>query len=116
MKRVKVSTSRSRPWSSGGWDGYNALIYSAAMQAVPQSLHEAAIIDGGHLAAAPSGRSPSGDQATIIFTSLVIVSTHARQPDAAERCCFGGGQPTGGTTPVPDADPLPVSGSRVRQF
>ena len=55
------------------WTGYNALIYLAAMQAIPRDLYEAAAIDG----AGPCPAVPADHRAelrpTIIFT--VIIST-----------------------------------------
>jgi cellobiose transport system permease protein len=74
-------------WHSGGlaswtavssmviwrWTGYNALIYLAAMQAVPFDLYEAAAIDGaGRLRQLWSVTVPS-IRPTIVFT--VIIST-----------------------------------------
>ncbi|MBB3726974.1 carbohydrate ABC transporter permease [Nonomuraea dietziae] len=76
------------------WTGYNALIYLAAMQAVPQSLHEAAIIDGATSLQRLMKITIPAIRPTIIFT--VIVSTIGGMQMLAEPLLFGGGQPTGG--------------------
>ncbi len=55
------------------WTGYNALIYLAAMQAVPQSLHEAAILDGASSLQRLRKITIPMIRPTIIFT--VIIST-----------------------------------------
>jgi cellobiose transport system permease protein len=55
------------------WTGYNALIFLAAMQAVPRELYEAAIIDGaGRVRQFFSVTIPQ-IRATVIF--IVITST-----------------------------------------
>ena len=55
------------------WTGYNALIYLAAMQAIPDELYEAAALDGARpLEAVPHITVPML-RPTIIFT--VIIST-----------------------------------------
>ena len=55
------------------WTGYNALIYLAAMQAIPRDLYEAAAIDGASaLEAVPRITVPLL-RPTIMFT--VIIST-----------------------------------------
>ncbi|MEV0583737.1 sugar ABC transporter permease [Nonomuraea sp. NPDC050310] len=76
------------------WTGYNALIYLAAMQAVPQSLHEAAIIDGASSLQRLRKITIPAIRPTIIFT--VIVSTIGGMQMFAEPLLFGGGQPGGG--------------------
>lgn len=76
------------------WTGYNALIYLAAMQAVPQSLHEAAIIDGATSMQRLRKITIPAIRSTIIFT--VIVSTIGGMQMLAEPLLFGGGMPTGG--------------------
>lgn len=77
------------------WTGYNALIYLAAMQAVPNSLHEAAMLDGaGSLQRLVRITVPS-IRPTIIFT--VVVSTIGGMQILAEPLMFGGGGLTGGS-------------------
>lgn len=77
------------------WTGYNALIYLAAMQAVPHSLHEAAIIDGATSLQRLRKITIPAIRPTIIFT--VIVSTIGGMQMFAEPLLFGGGMPTGGS-------------------
>jgi cellobiose transport system permease protein len=77
------------------WTGYNALIYLAAMQAVPDSLHEAAIIDGASSAQRLWRITIPSIRPTIIFT--VIVSTIGGMQLFAEPLLFGGGSLTGGS-------------------
>lgn len=55
------------------WTGYNALIFLAAMQAVPRELYEAAIIDGAGRARQFFSVTVPQIRATIIF--VVITST-----------------------------------------
>ena len=55
------------------WTGYNALIYLAAMQAIPDDLYEAASIDGAKLARQFFHITIPMLRPTIIFT--VIIST-----------------------------------------
>ena len=55
------------------WTGYNALIFLAAMQAVPRELYEAAIIDGASRARQFFSVTVPQIRATIIF--VVITST-----------------------------------------
>ncbi|WP_030156269.1 carbohydrate ABC transporter permease [Glycomyces sp. NRRL B-16210] len=84
------------------WTGYNALIYLAAMQAVPREVYEAAHLDGASrlqqlfLITVPMIRP------TIVFT--VIVSTIYGLQIFAEPQLFGGGGPNG------------VTGGASRQF
>lgn len=77
------------------WTGYNALIYLAAMQSIPQSLYESAEIDGaGRLRQFVSITIPQL-RPTIIFT--VIISTIGGLQVFAEPLIFGGqGGVTGG--------------------
>jgi cellobiose transport system permease protein len=77
------------------WTGYNALIYLAAMQAVPDSLHEAAIIDGATSLQRLRRITIPSIRPTIIFT--VIVSTIGGMQLFAEPLLFGGGGLTGGS-------------------
>ena len=55
------------------WTGYNALIFLAAMQAVPRDLYEAAIVDGASLWRQFFSITVPMLRATIIF--VVITST-----------------------------------------
>ena len=70
------------------WTGYNALIYLAAMQAVPEDLYEAAAIDGANRwqqfikVTIPSLRP------TILFT--VVISTIGATQLFGEPLLFGG--------------------------
>jgi cellobiose transport system permease protein len=77
------------------WTGYNALIYLAAMQAVPQSLHEAAILDGASSLQRLRKITIPVIRPTIIFT--VIISTIGGMQVLAEPLLFGGGSLTGGS-------------------
>ncbi|MEU5832836.1 sugar ABC transporter permease [Streptomyces diacarni] len=77
------------------WTGYNALIYLAAMQAVPHDLYESAALDGAsrwqqflHVTV-PSLRP------TILFT--VVVSTIGATQLFGEPLLFGGSQTGGGS-------------------
>lgn len=77
------------------WTGYNALIYLAAMQAIPADLYESAAIDGASrsrqfwLITVPMLRP------TIIFT--VIISTIGGLQLFVEPLLFGSGQYYGGS-------------------
>jgi cellobiose transport system permease protein len=70
------------------WTGYNALIYLAAMQAIPQDLYEASAIDGAsrwqqfRKVTVPSLRP------TIVFT--IVVSTIGATQLFGEPLLFGG--------------------------
>lgn len=77
------------------WTGYNALIYLAAMQAVPESLHEAATIDGATSLQRLWRITIPAIRPTIIFT--VVVSTIGGLQVLAEPLLFGGGGLTGGS-------------------
>jgi cellobiose transport system permease protein len=77
------------------WTGYNALIYLAAMQAVPRSLHEAAILDGASSLQRLVKITVPAIRPTIIFT--VIVSTIGGMQLLAEPLVFGSGNLTGGS-------------------
>ncbi|SDR29337.1 carbohydrate ABC transporter permease [Thermostaphylospora chromogena] len=79
------------------WTGYNALIYLAAMQAIPNHLYEAATIDGaGQLTQFFRITIPML-RPTIIFTA--VVSTIGGFQIIAEPLLFqaGTGNPTGGS-------------------
>ncbi|MGP3988377.1 carbohydrate ABC transporter permease [Streptomyces sp. 3N207] len=77
------------------WTGYNALIYLAAMQAVPDDLYESAALDGANRwqqflhVTIPSLRP------TILFT--VVVSTIGATQLFGEPLLFGGSQTGGGS-------------------
>ncbi|WP_433214522.1 carbohydrate ABC transporter permease [Microtetraspora malaysiensis] len=82
------------------WTGYNALIYLAAMQAVPREIYEAATIDGASAARQLWGITIPMIRPTIIFT--VIVTTIGSMQIIAEPLLFGaqvsnGAATTGGT-------------------
>ncbi|WP_433412943.1 carbohydrate ABC transporter permease [Microtetraspora malaysiensis] len=82
------------------WTGYNALIYLAAMQAVPREIYEAATIDGASTARQLWGITIPMIRPTIIFT--VIVTTIGSMQIIAEPLLFGaqvsnGAATTGGT-------------------
>ena len=54
------------------WTGYNALIFLAAMQAIPRDLYEAAAIDGAGAGAAVLVGSPCRcSSRRIIFASII---------------------------------------------
>lgn len=77
------------------WTGYNALIYLAAMQAIPRDLYEAAAVDG-----ASRGRqfwriTVPLLRPTIIFT--VIIATIGGLQLFTEPLLFGSGEMGGGT-------------------
>jgi cellobiose transport system permease protein len=77
------------------WTGYNALIYLAAMQAVPDELHEAATIDGATSMQRLRKITIPAIRPTIIFT--VIISTIGGMQLLAEPLVFGTGGLTGGS-------------------
>jgi cellobiose transport system permease protein len=84
------------------WTGYNALIYLAAMQAVPRELYESATMDGASSFMQLRRVTIPMIRPTIIFT--VIVSTIYGLQIFAEPQLFGGGGPTG------------ITGGTDRQF
>ncbi|RAJ33214.1 cellobiose transport system permease protein [Kitasatospora sp. SolWspMP-SS2h] len=55
------------------WTGYNALIYLAAMQAVPRELHESAMVDGAGRFLAFRKITLPAIRPTVLFT--VVIST-----------------------------------------
>lgn len=72
------------------WTGYNALIYLAALQSIPQELYEAAVIDGAsHFQLLRRVTVPMLRPA-ILFT--VVVSTIGGLQIFAEPLVFDGGQ------------------------
>ncbi len=84
------------------WTGYNALIFLAAMQAVPKELYESATLDGASSGQQLRSITIPAIRPTIIF--VVIVSTIYGLQIFAEPQLFGGGGPTG------------ITGGSDRQF
>ena len=84
------------------WTGYNALIYLAAMQAVPKDVYEAAHLDGASRLQQLLRITVPMIRPTIVFT--VIVSTIYGLQIFAEPQLFGGAGPNG------------VTGGSSRQF
>jgi len=74
------------------WTGYNALIYLASMQTIPNELYEAAEVDGCSKARQFFHVTLPGVRGTILFT--VIVSTIGAMQLFVEPLLFEGG-PTG---------------------
>ncbi|MFD4375805.1 carbohydrate ABC transporter permease [Streptomyces sp. NPDC058486] len=70
------------------WTGYNALIYLAAMQAVPQDLYEAASLDGASRWRQFVSVTIPSIRPTILFT--IIVSTIGATQLFGEPMLFGG--------------------------
>ncbi|MGW5351278.1 carbohydrate ABC transporter permease [Streptomyces sp. NPDC004031] len=78
------------------WTGYNALIYLAAMQAVPADLYEAAALDGASRWRQFINVTIPSIRPTILFT--IIVSTIGATQLFGEPLMYGGGVGiTGGT-------------------
>ncbi|MEU8177179.1 sugar ABC transporter permease [Microbispora hainanensis] len=82
------------------WTGYNALIYLAAMQAVPKEIYEAATLDGASGLRQLWGITLPMIRPTVVFT--VIVTTIGSMQIIAEPLLFGaqvsnGAAVTGGT-------------------
>ncbi|NJP41954.1 carbohydrate ABC transporter permease [Actinacidiphila epipremni] len=78
------------------WTGYNALIYLAAMQAVPHDLYEAAALDGASRWRQFINVTIPSIRPTILFT--IIVSTIGATQLFGEPLMYGGGVGiTGGT-------------------
>ena len=77
------------------WTGYNALIYLAAMQAVPKELYESASLDGATSFQQLRKITMPAIRPTIIFT--VIISTIGGMQVLAEPLLFGGNGLTGGS-------------------
>jgi cellobiose transport system permease protein len=75
------------------WTGYNALIFLAAMQAVPKELYESATLDGASQSQQLRKITIPAIRPTILF--VVIVSTIYGLQIFAEPQLFGGGGPTG---------------------
>lgn len=78
------------------WTGYNAIIYLAAMQAIPRGLYEAAIIDGASSRRQFWNITVPQLRPVIIFT--VFISTIGGLTLFAEPMMFGSGRFDGGTT------------------
>ena len=96
------------------WTGYNALIYLAGMQSIPQDLYEAAALDGASRWQQFLHVTLPGLRPTILFT--IVVSTIGASQLFGEPLLFGGGQANGGPVePVPDARAVHVpAGLAVR--
>ncbi|MBB5869632.1 cellobiose transport system permease protein [Allocatelliglobosispora scoriae] len=77
------------------WTGNNALIYLAAMQAVPRDLYAAASLDGASSFQQLTKITIPAIRPTILFT--VIISTIGGMQVLAEPLLFGGASPTGGS-------------------
>ncbi len=84
------------------WTGYNALIYLAAMQAIPRDLYEAAAIDGARRWNGFRYVTLPGIRPAIIFT--VIISTIGGLQIFTEPFLFATGAQTG------------ITGGSARQF
>ncbi|MER7502203.1 sugar ABC transporter permease [Nonomuraea pusilla] len=76
------------------WTGYNALIFLAAMQAVPRELYEAATLDGASTLTQLRRITIPMIRPTIIF--VVIVSTIGAMQIIAEPLLFGASSGAGG--------------------
>ncbi|GHC62764.1 carbohydrate ABC transporter permease [Streptomyces cinnamoneus] len=70
------------------WTGYNALIYLAAMQAVPDELYESAALDGASRLAQFRHITVPALRPTILFT--IVVSTIGATQLFGEPLLFGG--------------------------
>ncbi|WP_405607172.1 carbohydrate ABC transporter permease [Streptomyces sp. NBC_01508] len=71
------------------WTGYNALLYLAAMQAIPRDLYEAAAIDGASRWQQFRKVTVPGISATIVFT--IVLSTIGATQLFGEPLIFGQG-------------------------
>jgi cellobiose transport system permease protein len=78
------------------WTGYNAIIYLAAMQAIPRVLYEAATVDGASSRRQFWHITVPQLKPVIIFT--VFISTIGGLTLFAEPLMFGSGRFDGGTT------------------
>jgi cellobiose transport system permease protein len=76
------------------WTGYNALIYLAAMQSIPNELYEAAAIDGGNRWQQFRNVTVPALRPTILFT--VVLSTIGAMQMFAEPYLFSGDGSTNG--------------------
>jgi cellobiose transport system permease protein len=77
------------------WTGYNALIYLAAMQAIPKDLYESAAIDGASAARRFWKITVPLIQPTLLFT--IIISTIGGMQLFTEPLLFNYGRSQGGT-------------------
>jgi cellobiose transport system permease protein len=77
------------------WTGYTALIYLAAMQAVPKDLYAAAALDGATGFQQFRKITIPAIRPTIVFT--VIIATIGGMQVLAEPLLFGGGAISGGS-------------------
>ena len=77
------------------WTGYNALIYLAAMQAIPKDLYESAALDGASAPRRFFQITLPMLQPTILFT--VIISTIGGMQLFTEPLLFDYGKPMGGS-------------------
>ncbi|MYS22940.1 cellobiose transport system permease protein [Streptomyces sp. DvalAA-14] len=77
------------------WTGYNALIYLAAMQAVPADLYEAAALDGASRWRQFISVTIPSIRPTIFFT--IIVSTIGATQLFGEPLIYGGNSASGGS-------------------
>jgi cellobiose transport system permease protein len=76
------------------WTGYNALIYLAGMQSIPDDLYEAAALDGAGAWRQFRHVTLPGLRPTILFT--IVVSTIGASQVFGEPLIFGGGAAEGG--------------------
>ncbi len=77
------------------WTGYNALIYLAGMQSIPDDLYEAAALDGAGAWQQFRHVTLPGLRPTILFT--IVVSTIGASQVFGEPLIFGGGAAEGGS-------------------
>jgi cellobiose transport system permease protein len=77
------------------WTGYNALIYLAALQAIPKDVYEAAAIDGASAFRRFWRITVPLIQPTILFT--VVISTIGGMQLFTEPLLFNYGRPAGGS-------------------
>jgi cellobiose transport system permease protein len=78
------------------WTGYNALIYLAAMQAIPRELYESAEVDGASRAWQFWGITVPVIRPTILFT--IVISTIGGMQLFTEPLLFNYGRVQGGTS------------------
>ncbi len=90
---AQVAVSAIVTWR---WTGYNALIYLAGMQAIDQTLYEAAAIDGAGKWAQFRHVTLPGLRPTVLFT--IVVSTIGAAQLFGEPLLYHNGIPDGGTS------------------
>ena len=101
MQTVEWRNSRWSSWTAIAfmvdwrWTGYNALIYLAAMQAIPKELYESASLDGASAARRFWRITVPLIQPTILFT--VIISTIGGMQLFTEPLLFNYGRIQGGS-------------------